>query len=468
MVTWMAAGVGVVAVVAGSSPSTLMPCPGGAVQTTACMTQTQYDDVVALVRIGFESLPSNCTGSYCPQADFAGCVLRMAGHDFMDFADGYGGSDGCTDMSDPDNGGLAACLSSGEHGLSLLPMYLHVCTAISLADFLVIAAEAVIMFTRMRHEANNPNAPKLDLSSSFRYGRTTASSCEFAVGRLPDPEDGCDAVERVFLSGMGLDWPEAAALMGVHTLGRAQVSNSGYHGWWSDPENSRQFNNDYYVSLLAKGWIPERHVAGNLGKNQWKRSDRGKDRGKDPAFGHEMMLDTDLCLAYIEDGPRAGPVSAANHSCCAWLTSESITALMESNGGEYCGGRPGNGNPDQYDVEEVFCCGEVAQIDGDCGNRHVLQGPAASAVLSYASNEGQWLNTFAVAWGKATQNGHAVLWPLGQCAGNRSVVNSSTTSRPDVELEGSTSFEAWTETDAAIDHLQAAVPLIVGWFCFLL
>eukprot|EP00971_Amphidinium_carterae_P311566 6192475-Amphidinium_carterae.1 len=60
-----------------------------------------------------------CTATECPQADWAGCVLRVAGHDFMDFGDGEGGSDGCLDLFDPDNAGLPECLHSGEFGFSI-------------------------------------------------------------------------------------------------------------------------------------------------------------------------------------------------------------------------------------------------------------------------------------------------------------------------------------------------------------
>ena len=254
-------------------PAQLMSCPGGAVQVTECMTQAQYDAMIAAVRGHLESLPTTCTAADCPQADWAGCILRMAGHDFMDFANGQGGADACTDMSDPDNAGLLDCLVNGEHGISLLEVYHSFCTEVSLADFLVIAAEAVIASTRARHEQATPGAPQLNLRNSFRFGRTT-SPCTSVTGSLPSPEDGCAAVEQVFVNNLGLDWTEAAALMGVHTLGRAHIGNSGYHGWWSDPVNSRRFNNDYYVSLLAKGWIPELAINGNAGKNQWRRSDK--------------------------------------------------------------------------------------------------------------------------------------------------------------------------------------------------
>ena len=48
---------------------------------------------------------------------YAACILRLAGHDLMDFRLGNGdatsgGSDGCINFSDDDNIGLAECLVS--------------------------------------------------------------------------------------------------------------------------------------------------------------------------------------------------------------------------------------------------------------------------------------------------------------------------------------------------------------------
>ena len=59
------------------------------------------------------------------------------------------------------------------------------------------------------------------------------------------------------------------------------------------------------VSLLVKGWIPERAINGNSGKNQWARSDIGKDNSFD---GHEMMLNTDLCLAFSNSEKQLFPL----------------------------------------------------------------------------------------------------------------------------------------------------------------
>jgi hypothetical protein len=52
-----------------------------------------------------------------------------------------GGSDGCVDFDDIDNNGLKACLAD------LRPIYCTAATVVSVADFLVIAAEAVMTAT---------------------------------------------------------------------------------------------------------------------------------------------------------------------------------------------------------------------------------------------------------------------------------------------------------------------------------
>ena len=64
-----------------------------------------------------------------------------------------------------------------------------------------------------------------------------------------------------------------AAVSGSHTLGSAKIENSGYLGFWSSSERQGQFTNDYYVSLLLKGWGTELAVDGNVAKNQWQNID---------------------------------------------------------------------------------------------------------------------------------------------------------------------------------------------------
>ena len=62
--------------------------------------------------------------------------------DFRKAADGKmtGGSDGCINFKDPDNTGIPQCLQKWN----ISKIYESFCTEVSLADFLVIAAEAIM------------------------------------------------------------------------------------------------------------------------------------------------------------------------------------------------------------------------------------------------------------------------------------------------------------------------------------
>lgn len=262
------------------------------------------------------------------------------------------------DMTDADNAGLAQCLYQGEFGVSIADAYADFCTSISLADFLVVAAEAVMGASRKHVTDADSSRSPIDFKSKFKFGRTTAKSCASAHGRLPNPENSCAAVQETFVESMGLSWAQAAALMGVHTLGRAQISNSGYNGWWSSALQSRNFNNDYFVSILAKGWGPEVAVAGNTGKNQWQRIDAGADEA---GLGKEMMLDTDLCLAFTMDDAGQEMLNAAtaqSQGCeCTWVAPVSVSAASSKyEEGRFCGSTdiPGKSN---FRQQRALCCG---------------------------------------------------------------------------------------------------------------
>jgi catalase (peroxidase I) len=59
-----------------------------------------------------------------------------------------------------------------------------------------------------------------------------------------------------------------AAISGGHTIGAAHAENSGFEGTWSDAANQGVFNNDYYKSLILKGWAPKQLDADHT---QWER-----------------------------------------------------------------------------------------------------------------------------------------------------------------------------------------------------
>lgn len=384
------------------------------------MTCADYDAVVASVQALYSSLSAECTPQSCPQADWAGCVLRIAGHDLMDFKDGEGGADACLDLHDIDNAGLAECLHKGDHGISVLTAYQQHCATVSLADFLVIAAEAVMTVSREHVLAGDPSRTPVDFRGHFRFGRTTALECHWAEGRLPNPERSCTAVNETFVGSLGLSWRGAAALMGVHTLGRASIANSGYDGFWSDAENSRRFNNNYYAAMLGKGWMPETAVNGNADKNQWIRSDVGRD---DQALGKEMMLDTDLCLAFVLDRGGQTELSARDgEGCCAWISPRFIgdprgrgagaTNLYLE--GKFCGTDQIPGASD-FPQQRALCCNNDTGRSIDCFPANEPRGPAFDDVRDFANDEDSWLGAFQQAWTAATENGHGGLTPLQQC-----------------------------------------------------
>ena len=65
-------------------------------------------------------------------------------------------------------------------------------------------------------------------------------------------------------------WTLVAAILGVHTVGKASTENSGYEGHWSSAVQQGKFNNDYYRQILNRGWGPDLRLNGNPDKNAWK------------------------------------------------------------------------------------------------------------------------------------------------------------------------------------------------------
>mmetsp|Transcript_33613 Transcript_33613/g.61849 ORF Transcript_33613/g.61849 Transcript_33613/m.61849 type:complete len:493 (-) Transcript_33613:90-1568(-) len=415
-------------------PLDVLHCPHGEgmpLLTTKHMTFADYDEVVASVQRLYHKLPETCNEDYCPQAHWSGCILRAAAHDFMDYKDGLGGSDGCFYLPDMDNKGLRECLQEGFHGVTILNAYEDFCSRISFADFLVISAEAVLNITRQLVLNEDPNRGQLDLRSHFRYGRTTEKSCYASVGRMPDAEEGCNSVNRILVQNLGLKWSQATALMGAHTIGEASTSRSGYEGSWTGSKGSRKFDNGYFTAMLLQGWSPELGVQGDPSKNQWMRTDAGKGPDK------QMMLNSDMCLFFVSVENTTVIGRTATRQClCAWThltTRESHSetygkhdhwpAINKYNNGDLCGGAqlyaantdegtgPDDENPSptalNFTKQRLLCCGmqDKAFYDDntlDC----VPGGPAARDVNSFSNDEDMWLATFQEAWRIAVTNGH--------------------------------------------------------------
>lgn len=106
-----------------------MTCDTTAKATTTSFSESNYDSIATSIQGLFTSMDQTCTENTCPRADFAGCVLRIAGHDLMDFrkvATNFGGSDGCINFDEADNKGLTDCSSST--GTTLRTVYQTWCS----------------------------------------------------------------------------------------------------------------------------------------------------------------------------------------------------------------------------------------------------------------------------------------------------------------------------------------------------
>ena len=90
--------------------------PAGVQQTPSNFKTWMYQKIVLAVDAEYDKVDDTIADNVNKRGNFVGCLLRMAGHDFMDFryeADGTttGGSDGCVNFEDPDNKGLPECLT---------------------------------------------------------------------------------------------------------------------------------------------------------------------------------------------------------------------------------------------------------------------------------------------------------------------------------------------------------------------
>lgn len=375
-------------------PYDLLECQTGMpAMRTKTMTTCQYHHISNAVISTWSALSSKCDEYECQQAAWAACVLRIAGHDFMDFKDGVGGSDGCTDMEADDSKGLE-CVYKGQSGLSLTQAYQPFCQNVSLADFIVIAAEAIMMATRRNVEGVEP----LDFKSSFKFGRATATQCPEAKARLPNAEGSCSEVDRVFLQNLGLDWRGAAALSGVHTLGRAHPENSGYNGWWTGTTHAGRLDNMYFVSLLSRGWSPEKAVGGNAVKNQWRRSDGARSQTE-----HHMMLNTDMC--FVHDDSKEVVVgfeelNAAHTDCCAWVVPVEAAGVMAQNH-MFCGAP---NVPPGFHAQRALCCDNNPEAL-DCSSPDGGGGKAYEIIKEFSQDDKAWIEALVAAWKKSTENG---------------------------------------------------------------
>ena len=122
----------------------------------------------------------------------------MGGHDLLDWNGTYGGSDGCLDTNHHINKGLAECIN--ETGIS--DVYEVTCESVSLADFIVISAEAMIYRLSSTYDPTRLfyfGQLGRTFRDNFRSGRITKKTCE---NTMPDPARGCQDVQSYLVNNV--------------------------------------------------------------------------------------------------------------------------------------------------------------------------------------------------------------------------------------------------------------------------
>jgi len=195
-------------------------------------------------------------------------VVRLAFH----YCVGDSGCDGCIDMSHPDNAGLDLSVDYLE---DKAPAWLE--SGLSKADLFAFAAMVAA------NMALGNAGWESDLSN-FEIGRTDCDATEVTNEVFPDSHVSPFAF---FEDNFGFTARETTVIMGAHTLGRAQVGNSGFQNFWT--QNALDLENDYYVALERPPWR-QRMVPG--GSNfQW---DQAPPPGR--AGAPLMALNADMFL----------------------------------------------------------------------------------------------------------------------------------------------------------------------------
>ncbi|KAL3784493.1 hypothetical protein HJC23_013636 [Cyclotella cryptica] len=293
---------------------------------------------------------------------FYGGIVRLAAHDFMDHDRNSGtpyGSDGCIEWNHEVNKGLQTIWCNS---CPLTKLYKKTYSYISKADFWVISANAVI-----RQLSKNQS---FDLANTFLWGRKDAASCQGAGDRIPTGT-GCREVEDTLLDAMGLQWRDAVALLGAHTIGKGHEAFSGHDGYWMPTvADSLVFDKKYYEELILRTWRSR-----NIGTKEEDFVASTEETHEHP----QMMLKADVCLLYNTD---------RKYPCCS-KTNRFLHGVNEC------------------DWEEVLSnkkCPSYAKNDSRM--------EAVRAVLEYLGgispndNQGPFYKAYATAWFKATTNGH--------------------------------------------------------------
>eukprot|EP01041_Mallomonas_annulata_P004535 gene4535-9002_t len=269
--------------------------------------------------------------------DSIGGVLRLSFHDAVTYDnwDFTGGPDGCVDITSPYNGGLSSIWFNKVNTatpFSLDGLYMSYSSFSSKADFIALAGNVAVMLARgpdisgrigaictcVGTDCPAAAAIKTNPCVAFRWGRKDSTDCATTdIGRFPSATLAHDHILEVFHSRLGFSNEEIVALMGAHTVGRAElershfgIENSGnakkdrVRGRWAS--KPYLFDNNYYQALTSMEWTLQTHDKLSDGVTpfypktfQWEKC------------GSQIMLNTDMALVWDVTPSPTNPLAVA-------------------------------------------------------------------------------------------------------------------------------------------------------------
>jgi len=228
----------------------------------------------------------------------------------LTFHDCVGGCAGCLNINDHDNAGLEDLVADLES------VYINdgIDSIMSRADMWALMGIWAINQTIIDNNddcaagthtnANCETVP--DLEATFQWGRqdcATAPYSDTIVG-LPAGTLDYTGLMDFFSKEFGFTTREVTALMGAHTLGNAEISNSGFHGTWVNNEQA-YFSNQYYKNIVDDtiSWNKRQRNCDNLGVDycadgettgwQWTAAAVGFNLNPDMALYKDFTVDAE-------------------------------------------------------------------------------------------------------------------------------------------------------------------------------
>jgi len=171
----------------------------------------------------------------------------------LTFHDCVGGCDGCVNIDNDSNNGLADLIDD----LEVVYQENDFEDVISRADMWAILGMYAVQKTIDNNNENCSDCEEVpDLEVVYTTGRNDCSTSPHTsdVGNFPSATMNYDEIMDYFANEFDLNPLEVTALMGAHTLGQAKIFNSGYNGPWVSGETS-MFNNKYYSNMMRDNGV---------------------------------------------------------------------------------------------------------------------------------------------------------------------------------------------------------------------